>query len=312
MFKSIVLCVIGSLLLGGAAVASAGEGAKIVVNGSAAVSAIAKRFAEYYMGLHPEANVIVFESGSGNGAKGLIKGACDIATLSRPMNDAEIKAAEEKNVKPVAHIIAWDAIAVVVHPSNPVHGLTLDQVRDIYMGSIGKWVQVGGSAGSLTGPVALMSNYAFVGGPNGFIKRISGDRTSGIYEVYEEKSGTYGTFEAKVMRGQRFHGPVEYVASSAAVRTRVGGTPMAIGYLGLGYLDPTLKALAIDGVEPSRETVLSGKYPIARPLFMYTNGEPAPGSPVADFINLSRSPKAHELIEANTNGFVALPEQAAK
>ncbi len=310
MSKSIVLCAIGSLLLCGAPVAFAGEGAKIVVNGSAIVGPIAEVFAESYMGLHPGVNVIVFESGSGNGAKSLIHGACDIATMSRPMKDEEIKAAEEKNVKPVAHIIAWDAIAIVVHPSNPVNARSLDQVRDSYRGAITSWVQVGGSAGAISRYTGVMTNFALVGGPGGAITRISGERTSGTYEIYEEKSGTYGTFEAKVMRGERIGAVVEYLSSCGAVRARVGSTPMVIGYLSLGCVGPTMKALAIDGVEPSTKTVLSGKYPIARPFFLYTNGEPKEGSALAAFLNFYKTPKGRDLVEAA--GFVAIPEPPAK
>ncbi len=277
MFKNLVLCAVGALLLGGTPSAFAGEG-KIVIDGSTTVGPIAKAFAEYYMGLHADVNITVSESGSGNGAKSLINGACDVADMSRAMQDKEVKAAEEKNVQPVAHIVAWDGIAIAVHPSNPVKALTVDQVRDIYKGEITNWNQVGG--------------------PDGAIARISRDTNSGTYECFEEK----------VMRGSRIAAGVEYVGSNGAIRARVQNTPLAIGYIGIGFVDRTVKALVINGVELSKETVLSRKYPVARPLFMYTNGEPKEGTPLAAFINLYKTPKGRELVE--DVGFVAMPEAA--
>ena len=102
----------------------AGDANKIVVDGSTTVGPIAKAFAEYYMGKHPEVNITVSESGSGNGAKALINAACDVATMSRPMKESEKKSAGESGVLPIEHVVALDGLAVVVHPSNPVGALT--------------------------------------------------------------------------------------------------------------------------------------------------------------------------------------------
>lgn len=260
----------------GAAPALAGEEARIVIDGSTTVGPLAKAFAEYYMQQNKGVSITVSESGSGNGAKGIINSTIDIGTMSRAMTEAELKAAEEKGVKPVAHQVCMDGVAIIVHPSNPVKGLTLAQVKDIYQGKIKKWSEVGGPALPIV--------------------RISRDTNSGTYE----------TFEARVMKGERIAAAVEYVGSNGAIRQRVQSTPGAIGYVGLGFVDRTVKAIEIEGVMPCKETVSTAKYPISRPLYMYTNGEPKEGTHLANYINLYKTPKGREIIEAI--GFVCNPE----
>lgn len=249
---------------------------KIVIDGSTTVGPIAKAFAEYFMKQNPGVNITVSESGSGNGAKSLVNGTCDVASMSRFMKEEEFKTAIEKGVTPVCHTVAVDGIAVVVHPSNPVKGLTVAQVRDIYTGKVTNWNQVGG--------------------PNAKIVVISRDSSSGTYE----------TFETLVMNKEKMAGSVEYVGSNGAIRQRVQSTQGAIGYVGIGFVDRTVKALEIDKIMPTKATVASGRYPIARPLFLFTNGYPAMGSHLYNFINLYLSKKGQEMIEAI--GFVPLTE----
>jgi len=245
----------GKLLAGLAAAglmasAAAADENTIVVDGSTTVGPIAKAFAEYYMGKNPDVNVTVSESGSGNGAKSLINGVCHIANLSRFMKDKEFKAAVEKGIFPVAHVVAMDGIAIVVHPSNPVEKITVDQVRDIYAGKVNNWKDLGG--------------------PDKEIVVVSRDTTSGTYETFYKLVMTHKvdgeSVKEKIMSG------AEKQQSNGAVRGRVQATPAAIGYVGLGYVDKTLKALPVNGVKVSMATVASGVYPIARPLFMFTNG----------------------------------------
>ncbi len=249
---------------------------KIVIDGSTTVGPVAKAFAEYYMKQNPGVNITVSESGSGNGAKSLVNGTCDVASMSRFMKEEEFKTAIEKGVTPVCHTVAVDGIAVVVHPSNPVKGLTVAQVRDIYTGKVTNWNQVGG--------------------PNAKIVVISRDSSSGTYE----------SFETLVMNKEKMAGSVEYVGSSGAIRQRVQSTQGAIGYVGIGFTDRTVKTLEIDKIMPTKATVASGRYPIARPLFLFTNGYPAMGSHLYNFINLYLSKKGQEMIEAI--GFVPLTE----
>jgi len=240
---------------------------KIVLDGSTTVGPIAKAFAEYYMQLNPEVNITVSESGSGNGAKGIINDTCDIANMSRFMKDSEFKAAAEKGVMPVAHVVAMDGLPVLVHPANPVNELSVEQIRDIYTGKITNWKQVGG--------------------PEVDIVMISRDTNSGTYE----------TFESLVMDKQKIAANCEYVGSNGAVRARVQKTPAAIGYAGLGFVDKTVKALKVNGIYPDQLTVASGKYPIARPLFMFTDGYPKLGSHVHAFVTLHLTPKGQEMVE---------------
>jgi phosphate transport system substrate-binding protein len=248
------------------AIATAAD--SIVIDGSTTVGPIAKAFAEYYMSLNPGVNITVSESGSGNGAKSLINGVCDVADMSRFMKDKEFKAAAEAGIMPVAHVVALDGLPVIVHPSNPVKGLTVKQVRDIYMGTITNWKQVGG--------------------PDKRIVVVSRDTNSGTYE----------TFENLVMQKEKIADVAEYVGSNGAVRQRVQSTPAAIGYAGLGFVDRTVKALEINGIAPSAETVITGEYPIARPLFMFTNGYPKLGTHLYRFVTLHLSEKGQEIVDS--------------
>ncbi|MCK4448794.1 MAG: phosphate ABC transporter substrate-binding protein, partial [Candidatus Marinimicrobia bacterium] len=241
---------------------------KIVVDGSTTVGPIAKSFAEYYMRMNPVVNITVSESGSGNGAKSLINGTCDVANMSRFMKEKEFKAAVDKGIFPVAHVVAVDGIAIIVHPSNRVKSLTIEQVRDIYLGKTKNWNKVGGT--------------------NKRIVIISRDTNSGTYE----------TFEKLVMKKQKITQNAEYVGSNGAIRTRVQSTKAAIGYVGLGFIDKSVKAVKIDNIYPDNNSVSSGKYPIARPLFMFTNGYPKLGTHLHAFVTLYLSEKGQEIIES--------------
>jgi phosphate transport system substrate-binding protein len=256
-----VLCVIFTPAAGFA------QANRIIIDGSTTVGPIAKAFAEYYMSRNPGVNITVSESGSGNGAKALINGMCDVADMSRFMKDEEFKAAIAKGVYPVGTVVAVDGLAIVVHPSSPIQGLTVDQIRDIYTGKVTNWKELGG--------------------PNVVIVLISRDTNSGTYE----------SFESLVMNKQKISDKAEYVGSSGAIRARVQSTPAAIGYVGLGFADKTVKALKVNNVFPDNATVTSGEYPIARPLFMFTNGYPKMGSRLHSFLNLYLTEKGQQIIE---------------
>ena len=268
--KKIIAATTVAMLMGIGA-ATAGDANKIVVDGSTTVGPIAKAFAEYYMGKHPDVNITVSESGSGNGAKSLINAACDVATMSRPMKNSEKDAAKSAGILPIEHIVAMDGIVMAVHPSNPLANLTVEQIRDIYTGKIRNWKELGG--------------------PNLPIVVISRDTNSGTYE----------TFETMVMNKEKMTTKAEYVGSNGAIRQRVMSTEGAIGYVGLAFREG-VKALKVNGIEATPETVVYNTYPIARPLYMYTNGRPKQDAPLYDFINLSDSPEGKKIIE--DTGFV--------
>ncbi len=238
----------------------------LVLDGSTTVGPIAKAFAEYFMQQNPGVKVTVSESGSGNGAKSLLNSTCDIANMSRFMKEKEFKAAVENGIMPVAHVVALDGIAIIVHPSNPVHDLTVELVRGIYQGKYTNWKELGG--------------------PDMKIVLISRDTNSGTFE----------TFHGLVMQKSQIHGSSEMVGSNGAVRSRVQSTKGAIGYVGLGFVDRTVKALVINGIVCAMQTIQTGQYPIARPLFMFTNGYPKLGSAVHRFVTLHLTPKGEEMI----------------
>lgn len=243
------------------------------IDGSTTVGPIADAFAEYFKSIDPKLEITVKKTGSGDGAAALIDGRCDIATMSRFMKDDEFAKAVGNKVMPVAWTVAMDGVCVVVHPSNPVAKLTGEQVRDIYMGKITNWSQVGGPSV----PIVVISR--------------------------DTSSGTYETFETLIMKKQPMAAGVEYVNANPQAQTRVKTTQGAVAYVGLGFLEG-VKALAIDGVTPSRQTVANGTYPLSRPLFMFTNGFPKLGSPVYKFVTFYLSEKGQELVEAK--GFVPL------
>jgi phosphate transport system substrate-binding protein len=246
---------------------AAGKG--IVIDGSTTVGPISKSFAALFMKKY-KVPVTVSESGSGNGAKSLINGSCDIADMSRSMKPQEIAAAKSKGVNPVQNVVALDGIAVVVHPSNPVRALTEAQIADIYSGRITNWRQAGGP------------NFPIV-----VIQR-------------ESNSGTQETFRELVMKGKQVARTAETQASNGAVKNRVSQTRGAIGFLGLGYVDASVKKVAVNGVVPSVASVKNRTYPLSRALFMYTNGRPA--GMVAKFVDLPKTPEGKRII--NELGFV--------
>lgn len=237
----------------------------IVIDGSTTVGPIAKAFADYYKE-KTGIGAAISESGSGNGVKSLINGACDIANMSRFMKDSEFKTCVEKGILPVAHVVAFDGLAVVVNPANKVGALTMVQLADIYTGKIRNW------------------------------KELGGDDAEIVVISRDTNSGTYETFNELVLRKNPVVKGAEYVGSNGQAKTRVASTKNAVAYVGLGFADDSVKTLSVDGILPSSKTIVSGKYPIARPLFMFTNKYPKMGTPVYDFVTLHLSEEGREIV----------------
>jgi len=245
----------------------------IVIKGSTTVLPIAQKLAEAYMKENPDTRISISGGGSGNGIKAIIDGTTDIADSSRFIKDKEVSMAVEKGRYPVPFSVAYDCIIPVVHPSNSVAGLNLDQLKAIYKGEIKNWKQVGG--------------------PDRKIVVISRDTSSGTYEVWEEK----------VMKKERVYPGALLQASNGAVSQAVANNKNAIGYIGIGYLNSSVKTLTVNGVVGSAETTLDGTFPISRPLFMFTNNWPT--GDVAKFINYALHPeKGQKFVEQA--GFVPL------
>jgi len=248
------------------------ESKRLVIQGSTTVLPIAQKASEVFMQKRPEVDISVRGGGSGTGIAALIDGICDIADSSRPMKKKEIIKAKEKGVNPEPHVVAMDGIAVIVHPSNPVNQLSLSRIKNIYTGKVSNWSQLGGK--------------------NQRIVVISRDVASGTYECFSKLA----------LKKERVCPDALLQASNVAVAQTVKRTRGAIGYVGLGYLSSEVKALVVDGVEPSVETVLSGTYPISRPLFMYTNGKPK--GLAKDFIDFVLSEGGQKIV--GKQGFVSL------
>jgi len=270
--KRIIVC---GLIMMGLVLASeliAAEKQTLQIDGSTTVGPIADAFAEAFKSNYPNLEITVKKTGSGDGAAALVDGRCDIATMSRFMKDEEFKKAVEKGVFPVAHVVAMDGVCVVVHPSNPVTQLTKEQIRNIYTGEIANWKEVGGT----DLPIVVISR--------------------------DTSSGTYETFHGLVMNKEEMGSKVEYVNSNPQAHARVKTTVGAIGYVGIGFLDSNVKALKVDGILPSRQTITIGQYPVARPLFMFTNGYPKLGSMTYKFCTFYLTETGQEIIEAK--GFI--------
>lgn len=239
---------------------------KIVIDGATTVGPISKAFADFYKEGHPNVNITISESGSGNGVKSLMNKACDIANMSRFMKDAEFKSCVDKGIRPVAHVVAFDGLAVIVNPKNTVQALSMKQISDIYTGKISNWKELGGEDAK----IVIVSR--------------------------DTNSGTYETFNELVLKKAPVAKDAEYVGSNGQARTRVNTTKNAIAYVGLGFADDSVKTLSVNGILPNAKSVSSGKYPIARPLFMFTDGYPKMGSDVYNFVTIHLSKEGREIV----------------
>lgn len=255
---------------------TAADDNKLQIDGSTTVGPIGDAFAEAFKAEYPQCSVTVSKTGSGDGVAALIDSRCDIAMSSRFMKEAEFKKAVDNGVLPVAHVIAMDGVCSVVHPSNPVNELTTAQVRAIYKGEIKNWKELGG----VDMPIVVISR--------------------------DTSSGTYESFNELVMKKEKMADNIEYVNSNPQAHARVKSTEGAIGYVGIGFLDRYVKALKLDGVSPSRSTIAKGIFPVARPLFLFTNGYPKLGSMAHAFVTFHLTEKGQEIVEAK--GFVPLTE----
>jgi phosphate transport system substrate-binding protein len=245
----------------------------LVIKGSTTVLPIAQKAVEAYMKANPDVSISLSGGGSSNGIKAIIDGSTDIANASRFIKDKEVKMAVEKGVYPVPYAIAYDSIIPVVHPSNPMTNITLDQLKAIYMGEI--------------------TNFKELGGPDLKIVVCSRDTSSGTYE----------TWEGKVLKGERVTPRAQIMASNGAIVQAVSNNKYAIGYIGIGYVNSSVKGLTVNGIQGTNETTLNGTYPISRPLFMFTNGWPE--GDTLNFINYMLNPEKGQKHVADS-GYVPL------
>jgi len=222
------------LLAGGGNIA---RGAEIIqVKGSTTVLPVSEACSQIFMQDHPGVKIHVHGGGSGRGISALISGDCDIADASRPIEAREIELAINKGVEPTAHVIGLDAIAVIVHPSNPLSKLTSRQLKDIFTGKITDWSEV-------------------TGYKKGWILVVSRDA----------ESGTFSTFTELALDKAEVTPEALQKASNQEVASTVEGKANSIGYVGLGYVSNRVKAVSINGVSAAKETARSGEYPFPEP-----------------------------------------------
>lgn len=271
-------CRAGGQASGGARRAIQNKGSDTIVN-------IALAWAEEYRNVDPSVSIAVTGGGSGTGFASLINGTVDIANASRPIKENEIEDARSNEIEPIEHVVAIDALAVIVNPENPVNELTIIELSDIFTGRITNWADVGGN----DAPIILVSR--------------------------ETNSGTHIYFlEEVVRRGEKdntdiFAPKTLLMPSSVGITSEVRRNPFAIGYDGLGYVDPLhekVLSIALDSgspyVLPSTATAKDGAYPLSRDLYMYTAGEPT--DVIAEYLAWILSPPGQMIVE--NLGFVPL------
>jgi phosphate transport system substrate-binding protein len=268
IFKKTVFTIVAFALMSGVTFA----GSSIVIKGSTTVLPIAQGTLEAFMKKHPEVQISLSGGGSGEGIKALIDKTTDIATSSREIKKEEVELAKTKNINPVANVVANDAIVPVVHPKNKVKNLSIDQLSQIYQGKITNWKEVGGED----------------------LKIVVISRDS--------SSGTFESWDHFVMKKAKVAPQAQMLASNGAIVTAIAKNRYAIGYLGIGYVNKSLKPLQVNGITASIATALSKEYPMSRELYMYTDGD-ATGN-VAKYIAFVKSAEGQKIVVKE--GFVPL------
>lgn len=261
--------------------------------GSDTMVNLAQAWAEDYAGDESTVSVEISGGGSGTGIAALINGTVDIANCSRQMKPEELERAEQNTGKrPVEFVVGFDALAVYVHRDNPLEEISIEQLAQIYgeKGNLTQWTQLG------INHTACASDE---------IIRISRQSNSGTYYYFRE--ALLGSTQDFKLGSRDLHGSKDVV-------DLVGSTPCTIGYSGMGYATEKVKMLKIAVKEgdtaypPTLETGLDGTYPIARPLYMYTLGEPT--GEIKAYIDWVFSEVGQEIVEKN--GYVPLQKEEAE
>ena len=290
----IKLISIGTLLLTAAGVLSATTGCSrrggqdesqkqyITVKGSDTMVHLASSWAETFMKDNPGFEISVTGGGSGTGMAALINDTTDICASSREITEKERKLAEQKGISPEEIVVARDGIAVVVNRKNPVNELTLEQLAQIFTGRVTRWSAVGGTDEE----IVVLSR--------------------------ESSSGTYVFFQERVLNKQDYVATAKLMPATSSIIRSVQDSSGAVGYVGLGYAlaaKNQLKVLAVkadadsEAVIPSEETVGSGRYIIARPLYLYIKEKPT--GTVKKFIDFCLSAEGQDVVKET--GYVTVP-----
>jgi len=266
------MAITGILGLIGCGAGPENQAKSITIKGSDTMVIMGQRWAETYMGIHPDARIQVTGGGSGTGIAALINGGTDICEASRPMKDKEKEQVRNRHGKDVSEMpVALDGIAIYLHESNPLPDMTTAQLKGIYTGKITNWRDVGGKDARIV-----------------------------VYSR-ENNSGTYVFFKEHVLENEDFAREIQTLPGTAAVVNAVAKDPASIGYGGIAYASgiravPIKRDDTAEPVEVSLETVQNGRYPLSRQLFFYTIGEPQ--GPVKEFIDWALSPEGQKICEA--------------
>ncbi len=246
----------------------------VIVSGSTTLLPIAEESAKAYTDGHPDTKVLVSGMGSSAGIEAVSAGTADIGTSSRDLKD------EEADLGLLDTPIAYDGIAVIVSPANPVTGLTSEQLQGIFAGKITNWSEVGGT-----------------------------DRRIDLVNR-DEASGTREAFKKIVMGDVPFDPAAAVLPGTGQVRDVVARAPGAIGYISAGFVAPRftnvkVKALEIDGVAPTEKNIGSSAYPIGRTLHFFTKG--APTGPTKDYVDYVLSNEVQQGVVVDA-GFIPIAE----
>jgi phosphate transport system substrate-binding protein len=255
-----------------------GERRQVIQNkGSDTLVNVAQAWAETYQTIDPSVVVAVSGGGSGTGIAAVINGTVDIANSSREIEEDELELAHKNGQDPVQHIVGYDALAIFLHADNPIGEISIEQLRQIYGdgGTVTRWTDLG--------------------------VEVPGCREQEIVVVSRQNnSGTYEYFRDAVLGDGDFRLGTRDMHGSKDVVDLVEKTPCAIGYSGLAYATDHVKLPCVSQqpgsacVAPSVVTAVDGSYPIARPLFMYTNGEPT--GHIGAYMNWIKSDEAQCII----------------
>jgi phosphate transport system substrate-binding protein len=264
------------------------NGKTIVVDGSDTMVNLSQAWAETYQKSHPGVDIHVSGGGSGVGINSLIAGKVDMANSSRKMDEKEIAKFKQNHPgkEPKEHIVGMDALAIYVHKDNPLEAVSIEELAEVYGdgGTITKWAQLGKSNPSC---------------PSDEITRVS----------RQNNSGTYAYFREHILGKKRDfkNGSIDQSGSKDVVAL-VAKTPCAIGYSGMGYKTNDVKWLKVSAkkgvaaIAPSADAARDNSYPISRPLFIYTVGDPE--GALKDFIDWCKAAEGQKIVQEV--GYVSL------
>lgn len=255
----------------------------IQIKGSDTIVNLVQKLAEVYMQKNPSVKISVTGGGSGTGIAGMINKKCDIGNASRAISPKEIELAAAAGITPSRVVIAIDGLSVIVNSRNPIAKLTRDQIGGIFRGEVTNWSEVGGD----DMPITLYGR--------------------------QSNSGTYGFFREFVLGGE-YSGKMRRMNGNAQIVEAVKADPTGIGYVGVGYVKnasglTVLKVAANENAEYvsplDAESVESGKYPIARPMYQYVGGQVSGG--VKDFLKFETGPEGQMIVEEE--GFFPITDE---